>query len=721
MDFFIFNANIGLVILAFGFFVLNRPRRKAAHLALAACSFTGGLWIVQLGLVGGPVIRDASCLRLTAASMYWTGYAISVALCYFSMLFPTSQARLPGIRDHALLLLPLLGVAYLLFGTDSVIQAAHPERALSDKLVFAPHGNAVYLLLGLANTAWAAVNLARKFRAATPGERRQILAIGLGFLFSYFIGFILDVVGPAMGRSDYVRYSFLITLPFLATGYMIFKYRLLELELALRKAVVYFLVLTGTAAVYAAIFLAAPASWVGQDHRFHLTLVITAALLVILALELKSILEILAGRLSTGHLAAYYQTLNNFTRQLNRVVQRSALLEGLDQILTRHMQASYFGLYQGGRPGEVETWVLQNTGTPPARLPSRLDANHPVVRHLSEDRGYIETEEFDFEYGDLYRGARVLDPGKAAVYAVIHDQWDAAVVLPMRTKDPLNGLLVLGSKTNGQRYTRRELEWLEGFSGNLAMLLENLDLWERAIHDERLAVMSAVTSSLAHEIHNPLSSVKTMVDMLDERRENREFMERFLEIVPREIGRVIELTHKLIAYALPRQPKSGPIWIPDIVQQAVSMLQAKLESGRIGIRIQLDSMPGFMQGDAKLLMQVFYHLILNACQASKPGGEIFVRGTAEGKGLAIRITDHGEGIRPEALAHIYEPFKSTKIYGLGLGLPICKRIVEAHRGTIAIASPEGEGTEATVWLPVSEALRPCSSGREPAMESPQNG
>jgi signal transduction histidine kinase len=279
----------------------------------------------------------------------------------------------------------------------------------------------------------------------------------------------------------------------------------------------------------------------------------------------------------------------------------------------------------------------------------------------------------------------------------------AELALPLASQNHLAGVLLLGEKRSGERFTRRELELLETIGHHLATLFENIRLYEKTLQDEYMTMVSTIISNLVHELHNPLTSVKTMVGMLETRANHPEFVKRFMEIVPAEITRVLDITQKLVLYALPvMQEKPEMLRVSELAEKALALMKDKLKESQVAVTTTFADLPE-IRGEAKQLIQMFLNLILNACQASKLGGRIDLfcgRSDTWPDAIVIRVKDAGAGIKTLDLPHLFKPFFSTKIYGLGLGLSICKKIVESHKGMIALESREGQGTTVTVTLPV---------------------
>lgn len=239
------------------------------------------------------------------------------------------------------------------------------------------------------------------------------------------------------------------------------------------------------------------------------------------------------------------------------------------------------------------------------------------------------------------------------------------------------------------------------------------------IRAERLQAVAELSASLAHEIRNPLASIRSATEQLARfraaRADEQDDDERVLHgLVVREADRLSRLLADFLDFARARITRVEPLDIGHLVH-AASMLAASHPDRRAGVDVQVDigaELPRLV-GDEDLLHRAVFNLVLNALQAVGEHGHVFVdvhRYSAEstttaatpitGELLAIRVTDDGAGIPEELRARVFEPFVTGKTGGSGLGLPVVHRAVEAHRGTILVDSL-ARGTRFTILLPVA--------------------
>ncbi|MBI4363995.1 MAG: PAS domain S-box protein [Candidatus Latescibacteria bacterium] len=229
---------------------------------------------------------------------------------------------------------------------------------------------------------------------------------------------------------------------------------------------------------------------------------------------------------------------------------------------------------------------------------------------------------------------------------------------------------------------------------------------ERIRQLDRLAALGRFASSVAHEIRNPLTGIATGVQYLS--REFPEGHERHADVqfVLREVTRLNSIIQDLLSATRPRMLTLGPVSVADVASRAIQSLGKSIRGGTVEIRLQdADNWPKVL-ADTDQLLQVLLNLFQNAVQAipeSRAAGLITVRARPVGNPpttqVAIEISDNGVGIEPEHLAHLFEPFYTTRPKGTGLGLFVAHGIIQRHGGSIEVESKPGQGSRFRIVLP----------------------
>jgi signal transduction histidine kinase len=245
------------------------------------------------------------------------------------------------------------------------------------------------------------------------------------------------------------------------------------------------------------------------------------------------------------------------------------------------------------------------------------------------------------------------------------------------------------------------------FNEMVANLRRTRDL-ERQLHEaERSAVIGRFASGIAHEIKNPLNYINLTLDhmrvsLAPEDGVKREVFERLTTQLKAEVARINSRIKSFLSFTRPAQLELHPLALADEVRDALRLVTEQAAESGIEISYAEDDDIRVVNGDREALRSVFTNLLFNGLQAMEgreEGGRLSVILSSEADQVSVKISDTGRGIAPQDMVKIFEPYFSTKETGTGLGLPVVKKAVEDHGGSISVESKEGEGTTFTVVLP----------------------
>ena len=244
--------------------------------------------------------------------------------------------------------------------------------------------------------------------------------------------------------------------------------------------------------------------------------------------------------------------------------------------------------------------------------------------------------------------------------------------------------------------------------------LKRLELQIR--RSDRLASLGTLSAGMAHEIKNPLVSIKTFAQLLPERYSESDFRETFSNLIVHEINRIDSLVNQLLRFARPAKPLLRPMHVHEVLDKTLLLIQHRLYQKEIKLTRSWDANVDTTRADADQLEQVFLNFFLNAMDAMRRGGELTVATKIRSgdvfvsqlsapddeatEALCISIRDTGDGIRAEDIPHVFDPFFTTKDYGTGLGLSVVHGIIEEHGGQIEVESELSKGTAFTILLPL---------------------
>lgn len=268
-------------------------------------------------------------------------------------------------------------------------------------------------------------------------------------------------------------------------------------------------------------------------------------------------------------------------------------------------------------------------------------------------------------------------------------------------------------KVLGVSITLREVE---GEPSSATAVFQDITAAERLAmlnrQNERLQAVEALSASMAHEIKNPLASIRSAVEQFDAPRLAVEDRTRLTRMVVRESERLSRLLSDFIDFSRVRTAELEPVDLREVLSDAVLVARQHpdAETGRVNVELRTPTAPVTVEADSDVLHRAFLNLVLNAIQFSPRDGTVDVRlddfrGQGHGPELGVedpvcvRIRDRGPGIAEEDLSRVFDPFFTTRDGGSGLGLAMVHRATEAHKGAVLVDRPLGGGTEFIMYLP----------------------
>ncbi|HQJ51407.1 MAG TPA: PAS domain S-box protein [Anaerolineae bacterium] len=246
-------------------------------------------------------------------------------------------------------------------------------------------------------------------------------------------------------------------------------------------------------------------------------------------------------------------------------------------------------------------------------------------------------------------------------------------------------------------------------SGHLIMLTgASEDVTERRARDaqlaqsDKLAGLGLLAGGVAHQLRNPLAIISSWVQLLEEHPEDARLRQESLPRIRAAADRASRVIEALLKFSRPGELVVAPVDVRQVLAEALDLLALHLGSSQVEVRRDWEEDIAEIQGSADLLLQVFTNLAVNACDAMPNGGTLTVtcKKNQEG-GVCIQFADTGQGITPQDLPHVFDPFFTTRLsrQGTGLGLVVTHTIIQQHHGTIEVESTVGIGTTFTVRLP----------------------
>ena len=538
--------------------------------------------------------------------------------------------------------------------------------------------------------------------------------------------FLAEVVGWGGGFFNYPLWydlplepygNILVSVYTLIFAYAMVRYRLLDVEIVLKKSLIYALLL---------ILLLLP-SYVlvvlGQLSAFGTINYVFSTLTLILFIfvgffypKLRFRTEEALERVLFKKRLDYRETLLRSSRDMVSIVDIKALSEKLVLTVGQSLHIEKVSLllnHASNGSFRLEASVGLNLQHPDEVL---LPKQGPLVKLLRERREPIVREELEW-----------VPVGPESPHTVhIMSNLGAEISLPIISKDQLIGILNLGHKDDNTIYSNEDLELLSTLANQAAIAIENARLYENLKQSQdtlrradRLSSLGLLTAGLAHEIRNPLVAIRTFTQLLPERYDDAEFREGFQGLALKEVDRICGLINDLLSFARPSKPNVSPEAINDVVENITRILETQAKEKNVAIFREFSENLPKVWIDREQMKQVFMNLILNAIQAMQDGGSLGIatRSVARtgadpvGEFVQVEIRDTGVGIPEDNLQHIFDPFFTSKDEGSGLGLAVSHQIVQEHGGFVTVESTVGKGTSFFVHVPVGKPVRPAANGR----------
>ncbi len=242
------------------------------------------------------------------------------------------------------------------------------------------------------------------------------------------------------------------------------------------------------------------------------------------------------------------------------------------------------------------------------------------------------------------------------------------------------------------------------FTGIIRDITETKDMEDRLLQSERLAAVGNTVTHIAHEIKNPLLIIGGFARQLLKAAALDDKARQKLGIIAEEVTRLEGMVAEMRDFVRPPAAQKTPGQVESLISQVLDFFQENFREHHIQVQRREEGPLPPVRFDAKQIRQVLINLLKNAVEAMPRGGEIIISTRVNGPNVEVAVTDTGEGMAPEVVANIFQPYYTTKEKGTGLGLAICNFIVkEQHGGCIEVESAPGQGSTFTIQLPLSEA------------------
>ncbi len=641
-----------------------RERRDPAALLFAALTCGFGVWSFALAtriesLAQGSLIALGSLTLLS------------------SLKFADRSLSLPDKRVAAAIAVPALLSALLISGRVS--------EPLQSGLTCAWVG--LGLILG-------SRELGRAGREVAQGDspdatRLRYLAVAQRIVLA---AIVVDVLAWQLEKP---RSAVLIaSLFYLYAGFLhLARIRVKDLRQLMGNTVALTLLAAGLAGTFATLWL-----WVGTRLDAFVFNAFVASFVLLLFLEpakvrIQSLMDryFVAGRLALERA---------FTPLLERLPHILTLDEFLREVLdaaeaTGRLRAS--AIYLRDDP-HVGFQPVGSFGLPARRRVHLIRA--PAWASVLESGSVLTREDLEKSCENPRPGE---EPATLRALARTIQELDAQLVLPLRSSEHLVGFWTLTDASEREPFSSTEIQFLSQVAQRMGSTIENTKTFERVRARDRFAMLGEMSAGLAHEIRNPLATIRGSVALLDD--PDPQASAEMRKVMIEEIDRLDRLVDTFLNYAQPATDHSTITNLPDLVRGCIRQVMRGQTAS--GIQLELDcplDLPA-VTANAHQLERVIHNVLQNALEALDGRGDIAVRvrcvESDERPNVEILVSDSGPGLDEATLERAFIPFFTTKHAGTGLGLPLCERLMRAQGGAIHLSSKPGERTEVRIQIPAA--------------------
>ena len=552
-----------------------------------------------------------------------------------------------------------------------------------------------------------------RFLPKTKGVKRiQTLYIIVGFLIGFLGG--MSTFLPEFRIDFFYPFgNFTIPIYCIISTYAILRHRLMDISLVIRKGMVYSASAGILASLFVVIILTMTRYFSDITGITSFTMTIFAALTIaVLFNPLKNRIQLFYDKTFYKRTYDYFATIQKVSQELTSMFDIKKIFSfvgdilfstlGLSNVylLSADYGANYRMVHHMSYKGEKKDGKTHNEK---GMFEREGDTKHVPRFDINPDFINILKHSDDVVIKDELPGVVEIF-GKEIIESIekTMESFNGEVIVPVFVDKKLSALMFLGEKLSGDMFTKEDINLLVTVSNQTAVALKNAKLYAEKLGADRFASMGLMSATFAHEIRNPLTSIKTFAQLIPEKYKDEEFREVFSKVVIDDIERINRLIKDLLSFSDEKSLTFKENFdVISLIDGILNHLKTKLnlEDRKIYVEKIYKSVKIILSGDSKKLKQAFINIITNACQAIGESGTLKITITPNGKYVDIMINDTGSGISREDIEKIFDPFYTTSPMGMGLGLAISKKIIEDHGGMITVNSEIEQGSTFTVSLP----------------------
>jgi signal transduction histidine kinase/pSer/pThr/pTyr-binding forkhead associated (FHA) protein len=404
------------------------------------------------------------------------------------------------------------------------------------------------------------------------------------------------------------------------------------------------------------------------------------------------------------HALEHLRLVYHVTELAAKSVTRGALLHGLLELIFEEFKPERGVVMLFDDAGKLMPAAVKNRALIKGREDDRIQVSRTILHHA------VRTGEAVLSTNAM------ADPRFASGDSVQNLRIRSAICVPVEHRATVFGAIYIDTSTSDQTFNDEQLRLLHAVGQQAGIALSNLHLHQGKLQTERLAAMGQTVASLSHSIKNILQGLSGGADLVEMGldREDLAISRQGWGILKRNLDRIAGLTTNMLAFSRHRQVEIEFTPLRPLIEDCAQLLETVCEQSGVALIVDCEDEVPPVPIDASLIHQALMNLMTNALEAVTAGvGRITVRlhyeepdsrGPGSPGEAHVLVIDNGPGIPRDRQTTIFEPFQTSKgVRGTGLGLAVTKRVVEDHRGRIAVASEPGKGSTFTIMLPADPA------------------
>ena len=579
----------------------------------------------------------------------------------------------------------------------------------------------VFGMLYTFETSWFMLLLVQWRRAVPKAQKTGVTALMVGLLILVLCG--ANDLLPIVGFHTYPGTQFhFIPLANLAANlyavmiaYTILQHELMDIHITMSKAAARFVRLSFVFVIALVLLLGA---WMVVPHSFNVVSFVVSLVVVVVSTSVASVLfprlfgsgQDLIERRILGDRFEYHDRIRAFIAEVQESGDAEQMLEGLDELLTKVMRVSGYQLVMIEDSSRKFTLLKE--------YPEHATPYVPVIGPDSPLLNYFRVTGAEQLVLNLPSENRFNEEQEEAARACLEEA-DVEFCFPFMVSTEPFGLLFLKDRKEGKRYTATDIHLLAMLARNLSLALNQIRLKTQILQAQEAELLGRMSRGMAHDMNNLVTPVQTLMQLLAEGIPVESLRDELLPLATRSIDTLREYIREALFFSQNSRGDFKLGRLDMILAESTEIVTARCEQKGIHLAYHAPQ-EALVEMDKSLIKRTITNVLNNAIDASGPGTELRVELVAlektepERDWFRIRIIDQGEGIHPDNMQRIFTPYFTTKNRGdeqrgFGLGLSICRKVVQLHGGSLKVTSQPKKGTTVFIDLPDHQLRSPAPS------------